>query len=50
MTEEKKNTVRIYVGGYGGEFVLGSITPEQHDYWMTLGQEALEEYAYVLAA
>lgn len=46
MTEEKKNTVRIYVSGYGGEFVMGSITPEQHDYWMTLGQDALEEYAW----
>ena len=46
MTEEKKNTARIYVNGYGGEFVMGSITPEQHDYWMTLGQDALEEYAW----
>ena len=46
MTEEKKNIVNIYIGGYGGEFVLGSINEEQYDYWKTLGDDALEEYAW----
>lgn len=43
---ENKNTVTIDISGYGGEFVLGTITEEQHEYWTALGNEALESYAY----
>ena len=43
---ENKNTVTIDISGYGGEFVLGTITEEQHEYWTTLGDEALETYAH----
>ena len=41
----ENNEVSIYIGGYGGEFVLGEINEEQYDYWKTLGDEALESYA-----
>ncbi len=44
MSDEKE--VKIYIGGYGGEFVLGEITAEQYDYWQTLGAEALEAYCW----
>ena len=43
---ENKNTVTIDISGYGGEFVLGEITEEQHEYWTALGDEALETYAH----
>ena len=33
----ENNEVSIYIGGYGGEFVLGEINEEQYDYWKTLG-------------
>ena len=46
MIEGSKNTVKITVAGYGGEFVLGTVTPEQHEYWMTLGEDALSEYVW----
>ena len=42
----EKNTVKIYIGGYGGEFVLGEITEEQHEYWKALGDEELEKYCW----
>jgi hypothetical protein len=35
---------KIYIGGYGGEFVLGNITEEQHEYWTALGDDELETY------
>jgi regulator of sigma D len=38
------NKVTIDISGYGGEFVLGEITKEQHEYWTTLGDDAIEEY------
>ena len=40
------NEVKIYIGGYGGEIVLGEITEEQHEYWKTLGDEELEKYCW----
>jgi hypothetical protein len=43
---ENKNTVKIDISGYGGEFVLGSITEEQHEYWTALGNEELEKYCW----
>jgi len=46
MSEDSKNTVKIYIGGYGGEFVLGNITEEQHEYWTALGSEELEKYCW----
>ena len=41
MSKENKKIVKLNVSGYGGEFVLGTVTPEQHEYWMTLGEDAL---------
>ena len=38
------NKVTIDISGYGGEFVLGEITKEQHEYWTTLGDDELETY------
>jgi len=46
MSKENKKIVKINVSGYGGEFVLGTVTPEQHEYWMTLGEDALQEYVW----
>ena len=46
MSKENKKIVKINVSGYGGEFVLGTVTPEQHEYWMTLGEDALNEYVW----
>tara|TARA_R110002051_G_scaffold286155_2_gene348613 strand:+ start:334 stop:990 length:657 start_codon:yes stop_codon:yes gene_type:complete len=40
------NKVTIEIRGYGGEFVLGSMTKEQYDYWKEQGREALKSYAY----
>ena len=42
---ENKNTVTIDISGYGGEFVLGTITKEQHDYWEVFQDGELDEYA-----
>lgn len=39
------NIVKINIGGYGGEFVCGTITKEQHDYWHQLKDGELEDYA-----
>ena len=40
------NKVTIDISGYGGEFVLGEITKEQHEYWTTLGDDELETYCH----
>ena len=42
---ENKNTVTIDISGYGGEFVLGTITKEQHDYWEVFQDGELDDYA-----
>ena len=42
----KLNVVRINIGGYGGEFVLGTITKEQHDYWTVFQDGELDDYAH----
>jgi len=41
----KLNVVRINISGYGGEFVLGTITKEQYDYWNSQPNDKLEDYA-----
>jgi len=40
-----KNIIKINIGGYGGEFVLGTITKEQHDYWAVFQDGELDDYA-----
>ena len=42
---KSKNIIKINIGGYGGEFVLGTITKEQHDYWKAQQNDKLEDYA-----
>ena len=42
---ENKNTVTIDISVYGGEFVLGTITKEQHDYWEVFQDGELDDYA-----
>jgi hypothetical protein len=43
--EANRNIIKINIGGYGGEFVLGTITKEQHDYWKAQQNDKLEDYA-----
>jgi len=40
----EKKKYDIHLQGYGGEFVLGSITKEQYEFWKD--REDLEEFAY----
>jgi len=42
---DNKNIIKINIGGYGGEFVLGTITKEQHDYWEVFQDGELDDYA-----
>jgi hypothetical protein len=45
MTNKNTNIVKINISGYGGEFVCGTITKEQHDYWNAQPKDKLEDYA-----
>ncbi len=42
--KNEKKKYDIFLQGYGGEFVLGSITKEQYEFWSK--REDLDEYVY----